>query len=447
MHRAPDGTLSGVNVRWAFTNWSVRSVWSVRRTRDGLSVRREQEVEDVLERVDDDATEVGAEEIQYRGENRIDIHGKEISLKNPPLPILDGLNPSRVRLAQTATAWDAVRHLIDTQQHHDPTDDATALRARFADGNVRLDDGTRLSPRSVVDRGTFIWFYRRPAPERPVPGKLRLLHRDENLLVVDKPSFMSTLPRGQHITETAVVRARRQFGIDTLSPAHRLDRLTRGVLLFTVSPEVRGAYQQLFEQRAAHKVYTALTEVPEGWGAALAADELSSTEPAPSPGVPVPAGALGLHSPESVLPLPTPDAPWVLRHRMIKHRGRMATFLESGEPNSSTSVTGLRIISTQDAAPGPDAPSGPLLEWRLEPHSGRTHQLRLNLRLFGAPIINDPLYSVLDEETLWVEDAPMPYVPSVDEEDFARPMALTASSLAFTDPLTGQHRMFTTAFH
>jgi tRNA pseudouridine32 synthase/23S rRNA pseudouridine746 synthase len=411
---------------------------SVRGTRNRLGVGREQEVEDVLERLDDDPAEIGGQEVHDRGKNRVDIHGKEISLKNPPLPIRDGLNPSRVRLEQTTTAWRAVRRLIDTQQHLDPTDDATALRARFADGGIRLDDGTRLSPTSVVDRGQFIWFYRRPAPERHVPGELRLLYRDDDLLVVDKPPFMSTLPRGQHITETAVVRARRQFGLGTLSPAHRLDRLTRGVLLFTVRPEVRGPYQQLFERRAAQKVYSALTVVPEGWRNAVTGggDGL----------LPVPAGALYAGSPATPLPVPTPDRPWQLRHRMIKYRGRMATFLEHGEPNSSTSVTGLRLIDRPDAALELGIPDQPLLEWHLEPHSGRTHQLRLNLRLFGAPILNDPLYSVLSDEALWNEDAPMPYVPSVDEEDFSRPMGLTARSLSFTDPLSGQPRLFTSSF-
>jgi tRNA pseudouridine32 synthase/23S rRNA pseudouridine746 synthase len=286
-----------------------------------------------------------------------------------------------------------------------------------------------------------VWFYRRPAPERPVPGTLRELYRDDNLLVVDKPSFMSTLPRGQHITETAVVRARRQFRCDTLSPAHRLDRLTRGVLLFTTRPDIRGPYQQLFERRAAHKTYAALTGIPDGWQDALASGS-------PSVSLTVPAGAFSAGSPATRLPLPTPKDPWVLEHRMIKYRGRMATFLEVGEPNSSTSVTGIRLVDRgPDATFGADTAHRPLLEWRLEPHSGRTHQLRLNMRLFGTPIINDPLYSVLSGDALWHEDAPMPFVPAVADEDFARPMGLTAASLSFADPLTGEQRTFRTSYH
>lgn len=321
------------------------------------------------------------------------------------------------------TAAAAVRHLIDTQHHHDPTDDEAALMERFRRREVRRDDGTVLQPTDIVPSGQFIWFYRRPAPERTVPGQLRLLYRDENILVVDKPPFMSTLPRGQHITETAVVRARRQFGIDALSPAHRLDRLTQGILLFTVRPEVRGAYQQLFEARAVQKTYEAVTPCPPGW----------------SPGqhlVPVPKGALATDSPTGSRPLPTAREPWVLRHAMTKERGRLATYLTADTPNSETAVVGLRALSGS-----PDR-----VVWTLQPHSGRTHQLRVNMRLMGTPIINDPIYTDISDDALFDPEAELPFVPHVEDEDFSRPMGLTAQALSFTDPLSGEHRHFTSSY-
>lgn len=349
-------------------------------------------------------------------------------MRNPPLPIADGLNPSRVRVEHSGSARSIVRHLIDTQQHHDPTDDDAAVLQRFAEGLVRLDDGTRLSPSTVVPAGEFIWFYRRPAPERVVPGELREIHRDDHLLVVDKPTFMSTLPRGQHITETAVVRARRQFGISTLSPAHRLDRLTRGVLLFTVDPSVRGAYQRLFEAREVVKTYEAVTPVPTGWFAGSDGDTAT---------FPVPDGALGYRSPATELDAPSEAEPWVLRHRMIKLRGRMATYLEAGEPNSETRVTGVRLVRG-----GGEHGHEDVVVWTLEPHSGRTHQLRVNMRLLGVPIVNDPLYGPLSDEALWDADAPMPFVPAVADEDFSAPMGLTAAAMRFTDPLSQEPREF-----
>ncbi|WP_260853573.1 pseudouridine synthase [Corynebacterium glyciniphilum] len=333
-----------------------------------------------------------------------------------------------------------MQHLIATQQHHDPTDDVTAVLRRFNAGAVRLDDGRALAPEDVVPAGVFIWFYRRPAPERPVPGTLREIYRDERLLVVDKPPFMSTLPRGQHITETAVVRARRQFGIDSLSPAHRLDRLTRGVLLFTVKQDVRGAYQRLFESRGVRKTYEAVTPVPAGWGELLAPDVDSREDTVL---LPVPAGAFGSGTDAGMHPVPSPERPWVLRHHMVKLRGRMATYLTDDEPNAETRVTGIRLVGTDGGETVQGAVrSVPRIVWTLEPHSGRTHQLRVNMRLFGTPIVSDPLYGELSDTALWDVDGKMPFVPSVADEDFNHPMGLTAVALSFLDPFTGEHHTF-----
>ncbi|MEY8567581.1 pseudouridine synthase [Corynebacteriaceae bacterium 7-707] len=329
---------------------------------------------------------------------------------------------------------EVVQRLIATQQHHDPADDLAAVLQRFSDGAVRLDDGHVLTPGEPVDAGEFIWFYRRPAPERPVPGELRELYRDDRLLVVDKPSFMSTLPRGQHITETAVVRARRQFGISSLSPAHRLDRLTRGVLLFTTRQDVRGAYQRLFESRSVRKTYEAVTPLPEGW-----ADRLDPERSSPEGTtlLPVPEGALSAGSSSVDLPIPTADEPWVLRHHMVKLRGRMATYLTGGEPNAETRVTGVRMAGTGDRR---------RVVWTLEPHSGRTHQLRVNMRLFGTPITADPLYGRLSDAALWDVDAELPFVPAVADEDFTRPMGLTAVAMSLIDPISAEPRTFRSTY-
>ena len=54
-----------------------------------------------------------------------------------------------------------------------------------------------------------------------------------DIVVVDKPHFLATMPRGRHVTQTVVVRLRRELDLPELSPAHRLDRLTAGVLLLT----------------------------------------------------------------------------------------------------------------------------------------------------------------------------------------------------------------------
>lgn len=263
--------------------------------------------------------------------------------------------------------------------------------------------------------GSFINFYRRPAPERTVPGEITVLYQDADIVVVDKPPFLATLPRGQHITETALVKARVQLGIPELSPSHRLDRLTRGVLLMTARPEVRGAYQTIFERRIPHKVYEALTPLP-----------------AEAPFAPIPQ----LADWRSWDP-PTPERPWRLEHTMSKTRGHLSTILTDGPPNAFTLVTGLRT----EHRDGRD-----VLVWRLEPRTGKTHQLRVVLRSLGLPILNDPLYTELTDAALFSIDAPTPRPVYVEDEDFAAPMGLIAKELRFPDPLSGQEREFISRF-
>lgn len=272
---------------------------------------------------------------------------------------------------------------IEGQTHRHPDDDAAAIAARFADGLVVDANARPLAPSAELRPGTDIWFYRLPAPEPTIAGAMPIIHRDRDIVVVDKPPFLATTPRGRHITESAVVRLRRELGDGNLIPAHRLDRLTSGVLVFVARPEARGAYQDLFAEP----------------GAVVKHYEARTRRPAP--------GDL-------------PDAPFTLRTRQEKIRGILQARTIDGEPNAITVVEGISL--DDDARPGPATAL-----WRLRPITGRTHQLRLHLHDLGFPILGDPLY---------------PEVLPADAEDPARPMHLLCRELSFDDPLTGQRRTF-----
>ncbi len=251
-----------------------------------------------------------------------------------PLPVRDGLGPARVRLRGTAgtsaaSGGEPCAVLVELADRF-----GEAVAAKVFDGGVLTADGRAVTPATVLPPGTHVYLYRDLPVEVPVPFAMPVLYRDDNIVVVDKPHFLATMPRGRHIAETAVVRLRRALDLPELSPAHRLDRLTAGVLLFTTRREIRGAYQTMFSDGAVAKVYLARS-----------------------------AGHAAV------------DLPTVVCSRIIKVRGRLQAFEEPGEPNAETLVEHL----------GDDL-------YRLTPRTGRTHQLRVHMASLALPLRNDPLY-------------------------------------------------------
>lgn len=234
----------------------------------------------------------------------------------------DGLGPARVRL-RGGLVVDEFRSRWGTE-----------AAAKVLAGEVVLPDGTVVTPATVLPAGAQVYFYRELRDEVPVPFDIPVLYRDDDIVVVDKPHFLATMPRGRHVAQTAVVRLRRELDLPELSPAHRLDRLTAGVLLFTVRREVRSAYQTMFAGGEVQKTYLARAAVRT---------EL--------------------------------EFPVTIRNRIIKRRGQLQAVEEPGELNAETVIEHL---------------GGGL--YRLTPRTGRTHQLRVHMASLGLPIDNDPLY-------------------------------------------------------
>ena len=295
----------------------------------------------------------------------------------PPLPVRDGLNPTRIVLphdpATVVRFPFALDYLLD--RFHD---DTARLLEKIALGEVVTGRGEPLAPGTPYEPRGFLYLYRDPPPyEARIPFEPEVLYRDDDLLVVDKPHFLATTPRGRWVRETALVRLRVTLGLPDLSPAHRLDRGTAGVLVLTVRPEVRGAYQQAFARREVRKVYEAVAPLP-------------------------PSGTL--------------DQAVTRRSRIVKRRGVTRAEEVPGEPNAE-SLIGL---ADTDEARG-------LGRYRLEPHTGKTHQLRLHMASLGLPIRYDPFW---------------PELRDTDPDDFDRPLQLLARSLELTDPLSGRPRRF-----
>ena len=168
-----------------------------------------------------------------------------------PLPYRNGLAPLRIRLPHGESAATVLEFLA-----REYPDDQWA--EAMAAGEVVDEKGRRWNDGSTYAPGRFVYFYREPVSETPVPFELEILYDDGGIVVVDKPHFLATIPRGMHVTETATVRLRRLLDCPELTPAHRLDRATAGVLIFTRTKELRRPYQELFSTRSVLKEYEAV---------------------------------------------------------------------------------------------------------------------------------------------------------------------------------------------
>ncbi|MGV0799602.1 pseudouridine synthase, partial [Mycolicibacterium elephantis] len=120
----------------------------------------------------------------------------------------DGLGPARVRLFGGPV-------LAELQARF-----GAAAHAKVRAGEVVDADGVVVTETTVLPAGAHVYLYRELRDEVPVPFDMPVLHRDDDLVVVDKPHFLATMPRGRHVAQTALVRLRRELDLPELSPAH-----------------------------------------------------------------------------------------------------------------------------------------------------------------------------------------------------------------------------------
>lgn len=272
---------------------------------------------------------------------------------------------------------------------------------RLCRGGVLNSAGQALEAAQQLQPGEVLWYWREVPQESSPPEDLSIRFQDELLVVIDKPHFMSVAPAGQHVRHTALVRLRDRLGLDELSPMHRIDLETAGLLAFVVQARHRGAYQRLFAQGEVHKTYQAVV----------------------------------------------PRRPWqmqpsVARHRLVEPSGErfMQMQVLDGEPNAEVCVA---LLDTCPQLPAPWQPWAERLGldtssgWsRLEltPRTGRKHQLRAQMNALGCPIAGDRIYPVL---------RPPPSAQAAP--DWSAPLQLLATTLRFRDPVSGQLRQFQTA--
>lgn len=179
-------------------------------------------------------------------------------------------------------------------------------------------------------------------PYRPPPDTgLTLVYQDDDLLVVEKPSGLLSVPgRGPEKQDALLTRARRRF--PQVECVHRLDMETSGLMVLALGKQAQKALNELFRQCLVYKDYIAVVD-----------------------------GRIGTGSGEIRLPL---ICDW-------PNRPRQKVDYLLGKP-STTRYRVLEQSTQRDTT-----------RVALQPETGRSHQLRVHMQWLGHSILGDPLYA------------------------------------------------------
>lgn len=212
-------------------------------------------------------------------------------------------------------------------------------RERVQSEKVSFEDGELIQLSTPYRPSSRIKYFREVANEPVIPFEENILFENERFLIVDKPHFLPIHPAGQYVTQTLVSRLKEKHSYEDLAIAHRLDRLTAGLVLCTKEKKHRAAYQQLFMNKEVEKIYHAVSKAPR---------EVFDSK------------VLKLHM-----------APYLEHFRM-----QVKPELEA---NSESRITLLRVEKDKAL-------------YELSPITGKKHQLRVHMAEIGLGILNDPLY-------------------------------------------------------
>ncbi len=252
-------------------------------------------------------------------------------------------------------------------------------RERMVAGKVHWFNGAAITEHTPFSPSKRLCYYREVLAEPKIPFAHQIIYQDQHILLADKPHFLPVTPGGDFVNECLLQRLKNDTGLPELVPVHRLDRDTAGLVQFSVNPQSRAAYYQLFSQGNIQKTYQALARVDEQTAA---------------------------------LTLPKQ---WQLKNRIEKAQPRFLNAIVAGEANAHSTIELLQVTHG-------------IGQFRLTPHTGKTHQLRLHMQSLGYPILHDAYYPTLQPK---------------NTSDFSQPLKLLAAALHFTDPLTGESRQFT----
>ena len=263
------------------------------------------------------------------GKKRPTTHDAPPRDANPPAPArrLDKLVADRFGLSRRG-AMDAVRN-----------------------GRVDVDGERCDEPGRDVGPGASVEFFPNRPKARAVATRLRVLHEDRHVLVVDKPAGLLTLPTPARESDTLIERAGRYLAIrhgvtrPYVGVVHRLDKDTSGSIALARTPEALRAFQELFKRHDIERQYLAVVE-----------------------------GRVG-------------PATGTIDLALVTDRGDLRRGVARSPGEGRSAVTHFRVVERF-------GPVATLVACWLE--TGRTHQIRIHMAESGHPVVGDAVYGKRD---------------------------------------------------
>ncbi len=216
---------------------------------------------------------------------------------------------------------------------------------RIHEGKVLDDQSKPITAETMYSPSRRIYYFREIENEPVIPFTEQILFQDDEILVADKPHFLPVIPGGRYVEECLLNRLRNRTGMANLAPLHRLDRETAGIVIFSVNPNTRGRYHELFMHGKVEKTYRALAEVNE----------------------------------------PPRENQWTVENRIVRGEPQFRMITVPGVANACSHIQLLEVKGDRGL-------------FSLQPVTGKTHQLRLHMSGLGFRIINDRVYPDLQPE-------------------------------------------------
>ena len=248
-------------------------------------------------------------------------------------------HPSSVTLPPAEKPYPA---LLDFFVRRFPGIEASHWRDRILAGKVLDQEGVAVSLDTAYTPYQRLYYFREVEHEPCIHFAEDILFQNDEIIVACKPHFLPVTPGGRYVNECLLSRLQRRTGNMALTPVHRIDRETAGLVLFSANKKTRSLYHALFARGEVEKTYHALADFM--WQ-------------------PV-------------------EKEWWVENRIARGEPWYTRTVVAGPANARSHIQWVEA-------------RGQRARFILTPVTGKTHQLRLHMSGLGFAIVNDRYYPAL----------------------------------------------------